>query len=383
MATSTLNTVDFLIISGVPLGLILGIILLLIKGKNNRANQFLGLLVLAFMLYMLTGFFARFGLLENFPHIIRTHLILGYLIGPLIYFYVQSSTTEAFCFRPIHFVHLIPFAFDLVYNIPFFLQSGAEKLAFYLNARSGDIDLSFDIPILTKVLHAFIYFGVSVYAIFQYKRHLENSVSSIDNDFHRWLLFFSTALLIPLFAILLFVFSGYQFSSQLFVVGGFYIFLIAVLLASMLKPALFHSFPNPIPQVETTVAEKTKYQSSTLKEAQKERYVNKLLTYFEEEKPYQEPELTLVDLAKRLKIAPNYLSQIINEKLEQKFLDFINKYRVSEAKELLADDKKSHLTILSIAYEVGFNSKTAFYTAFKKFAGSSPTEYRKSLNKTV
>ena len=120
-----------------------------------------------------------------------------------------------------------------------------------------------------------------------------------------------------------------------------------------------------------------KYEGSTLQEPQKEKFLKKLLGHMETAKPFQEPELTISQLGGQLKIPPYSLSQVINEKLQCNFLDFINGYRVEAAKKLLADKNHKHLTILSIAYEVGFNSKTAFYSAFKKQTGKTPTAFRK------
>ncbi|MEO1262920.1 MAG: helix-turn-helix domain-containing protein [Bacteroidota bacterium] len=377
---SHLDILDFFIINGTFVGFLLGVVLLFIKGQKNWANRFLGLLVIAFALYTLPAFIDSFGLLGAFPHLIRIHVLSGYLVGPLIYFYVKASTTQQFQYRPIYLLHLVPFLLDAVYHFPFFFQSGAAKLQFYSDVRSGDIDVAFHLPILLKAFHASIYFGISVYAVFQYKKHLENEASTIDKDFHRWLLFFSSVLLVPLLSTLLFLFSGFEISSHYLIVFGFFLFLVAVLIAALIKPRIFHVFPHPMPQESSVVQkEEIKYKTSNLQEPQKEKLAKKLLSLFAEEKPYLEAELTLSELAGRLSISPNHLSQIINEKIGQKFLDFVNQYRVEEAKRLLADEKMSHLTILSIAYDAGFNSKTAFYSAFKKQTGSSPSKYRKSL----
>lgn len=122
-----------------------------------------------------------------------------------------------------------------------------------------------------------------------------------------------------------------------------------------------------------------KYESSNLRENQKNEMVEKLLNYVVTEKPYLQPELTLNQLAEQTKIPSHHLSQVINEKIEQSFGDFINNYRVEKAKMMLADDKYSHFTIIAMAYEAGFNSKTAFYESFKKFTGTTPSNYRNSL----
>ena len=160
---------------------------------------------------------------------------------------------------------------------------------------------------------------------------------------------------------------------------SFLTFLLGLYVAVLVKPEIFHTFPNQMPVITIEEEEKQKYERSNLQETQKEKLVEKLIQYVETEKPYQEPELTLGDLSKQVNIPSHYLSQIINEKINQSFLEFINSYRLEAAKKMLASDKYDHYTIIAIAFEAGFNSKTAFYTAFKKFTGATPSKYRKSL----
>jgi len=84
-------------------------------------------------------------------------------------------------------------------------------------------------------------------------------------------------------------------------------------------------------------------------------------------------------LAKTLAVSPHHLSQTINEQLNQNFIDFINAYRIEEAKRLLTDLAKKHYSILAVSEEVGFNSKSAFNTAFKRHASMTPSEFRKVI----
>ena len=96
------------------------------------------------------------------------------------------------------------------------------------------------------------------------------------------------------------------------------------------------------------------------------------------EKPYLDGDLTLQKLAKTLAISPHHLSQTINEQLQQNFIDFINSYRIEEAKRMLVDPARKHYSVLAVSEEVGFNSKSAFNTAFKKHANMTPSEFRKA-----
>jgi AraC-like DNA-binding protein len=122
-----------------------------------------------------------------------------------------------------------------------------------------------------------------------------------------------------------------------------------------------------------------KYKSSSLTEKQSEAYLKKLLSLMETEKLYLDPNLSLAALAQRLGCSKENLSQVINEKTDLNFKNFLNKYRVEEAKIRLADPKENQFVLLKIAYDAGFNSKSVFNAAFKKFTGISPSEYREKV----
>ena len=97
------------------------------------------------------------------------------------------------------------------------------------------------------------------------------------------------------------------------------------------------------------------------------------------QKPYLTPALTLEKLAAQMTLQPRFLSHVINRYFECNFFDFVNSYRVEEAKNLLADSAQGEKTILDIMFDVGFNSKATFNTLFKKKVGMTPTEYKKSM----
>ena len=103
----------------------------------------------------------------------------------------------------------------------------------------------------------------------------------------------------------------------------------------------------------------------------------------QKEEPYLNPELTIQDLAKQLDKPVRELSVLINNKLNQHFYEFINTYRIEKAKELLKNTPSKEFTISEVLYEVGFNSKSSFYTTFKKQVGSTPKEYRKNVITTT
>ncbi len=98
-----------------------------------------------------------------------------------------------------------------------------------------------------------------------------------------------------------------------------------------------------------------------------------------EEKSFLNPSLTIQNVSESIDIPLRDLSLLINHKLNQHFYDFVNTYRIEHAMVILKSATKSKLTILEILYDVGFNSKSSFNTAFKKHTGTTPTAYRKQL----
>lgn len=100
----------------------------------------------------------------------------------------------------------------------------------------------------------------------------------------------------------------------------------------------------------------------------------------EKEKPYLENKITLPVLASQLNMNPNYLSQVINDKLNQNFYDFINNYRVEEFKRRLNYKTAGNYTLVGHALESGFSSKSSFQEVFKKFTGQTPSQYQRNLS---
>ena len=104
----------------------------------------------------------------------------------------------------------------------------------------------------------------------------------------------------------------------------------------------------------------------------------KVLEFMKSEKPYLDSELSIVKLAGLLNIPHHHLSQVINEQLGKNFFEFINEYRVEEVKQLMAKNKDRKFTLLSIAHDGGFNSKSSFNSTFKKYTNNTPKEYMKT-----
>jgi AraC-like DNA-binding protein len=126
-------------------------------------------------------------------------------------------------------------------------------------------------------------------------------------------------------------------------------------------------------------ATQTRYSGSRLSDTDAGSFATRIKEYMDSARPYLEPELSLPQLAADLDIPAHYLSQVINEQFGQNFHDFINRYRVDAFRERLASGGSDNLTLLGIAFECGFNSKSAFNRVFRQFTGTTPSEYRKNL----
>ncbi|MEM6316112.1 MAG: helix-turn-helix transcriptional regulator [Bacteroidota bacterium] len=279
--------------------------------------------------------------------------------------------------RPILWLHFVPAFLMFLNTWPELTAEVAEKVANQRRFATEGTVRDYTWIWLLKVIHSYIYFGLSIQLILLYRKHLSDAASNIDTAFHRWLLTFIFILALPLLGLLAFVFTTFTQLSLMTLALGALAFLVAIYVATLFKPELFHAFPHQMPIPSSSESQKQKYEHSNLQPAQKEKYLVKLKNYMAQEKPFQLPELTLAQLAEKVNIPSYYLSQVINEKLNCNFLDFVNGYRIELAKELLLNPKFEHYTIVSIAYEADFNSKSTFYSAFKKMVGMTPSQFRK------
>jgi AraC-like DNA-binding protein len=134
--------------------------------------------------------------------------------------------------------------------------------------------------------------------------------------------------------------------------------------------------PNPAPLIDTSASQASPEAEllAVVLTPELLAWRDKLLTLMAEQQPWLEPELTLTEVAKRLRITPGLLSKVINSGCGQNFNDFVNAYRVREAQRLLADPRFAHYSLVGVALESGFNSRSTFNRVFKKVVGQAPSE---------
>jgi AraC-like DNA-binding protein len=200
--------------------------------------------------------------------------------------------------------------------------------------------------VTTKKKHWIIYFAIPIVVLF--------ALSSIND-----ILKISGFGELPLF-------SDQNFNSYLLLVVAFLFYFIAFKLLSKGNGIL--------PKTETG-----KYKNSNLNTTLIAQYKNDLINAMQRDRLYHNGKLSIQDVSEKLNIPRQYISEVLNEHMETNFQDFINEYRVEDFINRLKNDQNDHLTLMSIATDVGFNSKSSFNAIFKKFKGLTPTEFKKKL----
>lgn len=323
----------------------------------------------------------------------------GYLLywipslgGPLLYLYLKS-------FREI--IHFRKIVLHLVFPVLFFLLSYWNVTR--LNSRLPATDnvpadvLQNPVTIsiqLIRAIQQLFYFFLARRTLLSYQRSIRqlfSETSNIDLQWARFLVNGYLALVLLYVAIYpLMLRYSEQFNLLLLLnmsLATPYIYIATykgILQHTIwqLKPEVKKENIEEQMQIAGTIDanesndEQRKPEKTGLNESRLDELVKKVTYLMEQEKIYQEPELTLQQLAKQLDVPVYQVSQTLNEGMKRNFYDVVNGYRVEEAKRLLLDDKNKNYTILSVGFEAGFNSKTTFNTVFKKFTGLTPTAFR-------
>lgn len=139
------------------------------------------------------------------------------------------------------------------------------------------------------------------------------------------------------------------------------------------KPGLIRETTSDTREEQVPVVNGQKYERSALSEEQAQRLARKIRSAMQDSLLYRDPNLSLWDLSKHIGVTSNYLSQTLNETIGTSFFDYVNRWRIEDA---VARIENSEETVLAIAYDVGFNSKSSFYKAFKKHVGMTPSALR-------
>lgn len=359
---------------GVAQALLLAAALLSIKRGNRIANRILAAFVATIAVSIGLTALDKTIYASMFPHLNKIQIPFFFLGAPLLFLYIKSLISKKESFESKNLLHFVPFCLCLIYMLPFYLKPGEAKLDFYSNYYGRQSYLVRTGLLLAQFL---IYLSLTASIIISYSKRVKPQTSASDKAILFQVRFLMATFLVIWIAgaviyLIQYINPTYTVTTDLIIPIGLSAFVYVMSYLGLRKPEVLAGVDDaPAPPSPK------RYKKSTLTSERGDDYLKRLLDVMLAEKPYLDNDLTLQKLAKAVAVSPHHLSQTINERLEQNFFDFINGYRIEEAKNLLGDPAKKHYSILAVAEAVGFNSKSAFNAAFKKHAKLTPSEFRK------
>jgi AraC-like DNA-binding protein len=332
------------------------------------------------------------GVYAFYSHELFTHfrllsvslISLLMLHGPFLYTYVLTLVNGRTSLSSMDFLHLIPFGlFNSYILAASFSQELSEKLNLELVSPGQGTPVLFSLFLILTALSGTVYFVLTLRLFKNLDRNISNNFSNAEGIDLHWIRRLAIAfgvvwtLLIAITVIhhVLNMFSAAFCTDGLFMALSVFVILIGWF--GLRQKAIFS--PANIVIDLTSGEEQPKYSGSRLSAADAKSYAGRISAYMASAKPYLQPELSLPQLASDLEIPVHYLSQVINEQFGQNFHDFINRYRVDTFRERLSAGDSKNFTLLGIAFECGFNSKSAFNRVFRQFTGMTPSQYKKNL----
>jgi AraC-like DNA-binding protein len=377
----TINLLIIVTVISLFISLFLALFLFTVKTNHKISNSLFAIFLLLTaidsidpLLNLVVNNPSNLGMLRN---------TIAFLQIPVFYLYVLSVCYSDFKLKPKYILHLLPFLIVNVILLPrFYTVDLASKISFLKN-RQNMIELQFT--------HILFHIQIVIYIIAVFmllrkakKLYLENHAGTSVNSYN-WLFQFTVVLTILYLITLvknIFKFSDYPNISEGIKIGLLVFQLLIIcwyLFKALNNPNLFRNIDSKLKLVSDIILEEKNNSPLAVNEKEYNSALLKLQQYMIEEKPFLNPSLTIQDISATIEIPVRDLSLLINHKLEQHFYDFVNTYRIQNAMDILKDVTKSKVTVLEILYEVGFNSKSSFNTAFKKHTGNTPTAYRKNL----
>jgi AraC-like DNA-binding protein len=360
----TLNFFTLLTIISAFLTTVLSLFFFVNKRGFVLENKLLAILMMIFNLQIFYSFSTSSFCYQYFMEWHKQLFLIrqtSFLIGPLIFFYVNSFLKRKDIINYRTSLHFLPFTIATGFLLIYF-----RNLNQFIIWKSI-LDLNFTLLILA---HNFIYILLSLVSMkstsTSFREFYKNILVSSN---HAWLGMLLVGFIV-IWIVNLNSFAIYMivqrpgwcaYTASIYALTAF-LFINTIMFFLLLKPDVYFII--------------AKYKSNKLSEPDKSEYLQKLGTYMEAHKPYLNPDITLEMLANEISLNPRILSQIINETYNKNFKSYILEYRIKESMKILADSKHSKLTVLEILYQVGFNSKSAFNNQFKIYTNLTPLEYR-------
>jgi len=350
------------------------------KGKTI-SNKILAIVFLMISISVINIFVILFNVKIKWPQLLFIDDTFMFAYGPLLYLFTQSILFKNYELKKKSLFHFLPFilAICFVIGIILFIDTATiSKTADQI--KNAQIPIYISIGGILILIHIFYYLWKSkkeikvVYnnALQTFSNLNQENYKSVNFILNSFIGIFSISLInsiLPFMGIK----SGMAVTLLLMIL--FMLYFINSVLFKMLNQSTNDS--GLISQ--DSHIEKIKYSGSSLSEAQLLEYKTTLWHHITVNKRYLDSELNIDDLAKELNLLSKVLSQVINEGYNCNFFDFVNKFRIETAKFIMSNVADEKMTIQEIMYDSGFNSKSSFNTAFKKFTKLTPTQFKESL----
>lgn len=353
-------------------------LILLNKKNKSLSDKILTLWIFVIGIHLLLYYFHHINYYQKIPHLLGFLVPLPLVQGPFLLLYVTSLIKGDQKISKLFLLHFVPAISYYFFLLPTMLLPAEEKLHYVFEVLPVNVPLYFDIFDVLVYISGLVYITWSLMLWKKHNRNIKENFSYTENINLIWL----RNLIIGMAAIWLAVLFG-NFSDETFgdalIFGAVSLYIFFIGYYGIRQGVIFTDSTEK--EGSSTGKTKEKYSKSPLNEDQSQSLLDRLLLFMEEEKPYLESKITLPQLANRFETNPNYLSQVINEKLNQNLYDFINGYRVEEFKKRLIQDDAQNYTLFGHAQNCGFSSKSSFHEVFKKQTGQTPFQYQSSLLK--
>jgi AraC-like DNA-binding protein len=374
------------------LGAIQGVllsVLLFTKKINHTANVILAVAMLALSFDVFNSAYILFGYYSEFPHFMGVTYSFPFIYGPIFYIYARLISSGDNSFNPKYYLHFIPLALVIIYGIIFVYLKNSEFKLELIRSKAETILPELLIISSLKLLHGIIYIFLTIKVVRVYDEKIKDSYSNIELINLNWLRHLTIGLIV-VWGIVVITYivnaiteKNIKMDYLIYTAASVLIYSIGYL--SLRQPQIFEptiqkkDSESP-PSSGTKTNERMSYLKSGLTETEAQNHLKNLLHVMKNDKPHLNSELTLRELAEKLSVSTHNLSEILNTRLNQNFYDFINGYRVEEVKRRMGDKESENFSLLAIAFDSGFNSKSTFNTIFKKHTGETPSQYRKQLS---
>ncbi len=277
-------------------------------------------------------------------------------------------------------IHAIPILGIFLLILPFIFHENSEKWLYFTD-KFINLPLNVSIGTFLQHLSAPIYFIWILNILNQYNKYLKNNHSTIDSINLNWM----RKLLVGVITIWLidclnvyalnFTNLDVHYSLTWIIKFCFIGFILLIGYYGINQGSIF----GTIQQQSTKENEATSDSKKIVSDDTVKENTDTLIDYMEKEKAYLNSELRIQDIATNLNLPVHVLSHTINSNLNQNFYDFVNTYRIEEAKSRLKNKQYQHLTIVAIAFDCGFNSKATFNRLFKLYTGLTPSQYKTGI----